>query len=184
MHPFNIAKDIEEKILRRYAHRLMKLKVKFAEISITSRPNPGSQPGVYRICISNEVGFLLKIHIYKVEEARDTGILKFFSYHDNKSGFFEHVGCPLNDHAQCNLVRYFIYNLFFILISFIAKSFIIFLTWKSIFKQKDFFFRVQCIVYPFPLRTLPKLIQKPKGQRPWPWKPLTLMIFLTYSRVT
>ena len=68
----------------------MKLKVKFAEISITSRPNPGSQPGVYRICISNEVGFLLKIHIYKVEEARDTGILKFFSYHDTKSGLFEH----------------------------------------------------------------------------------------------
>ena len=37
MHPFNIAKDIEEKILKRYAHRLMKLKVKYAEISITSR---------------------------------------------------------------------------------------------------------------------------------------------------
>jgi len=90
MHPFNIAKDIEEKILNRYAHRLMKLKVKFAEISITSRPHAGAEPGVFRICISNEAGFLLKIHIYKVEEAQDTGILKFFSYHDNKAGFYEH----------------------------------------------------------------------------------------------
>ena len=34
---------------------------------------------------------MLKIHIYKVEEAQDTGILKFFSYHDNKAGFYEHV---------------------------------------------------------------------------------------------
>ena len=91
MHPFNIAKDIEEKILNRYAHRLMKLKVKFAEISITSRPTAGSEPGVFRICISNEAGYLLKIHIYKVEEAPDTGILKFFSFSDNKSGYFEHV---------------------------------------------------------------------------------------------
>ena len=55
------------------------------------RPNAGAEPGVFRICISNEAGFLLKIHIYKVEEAQDTGILKFFSYHDNKAGFYEHV---------------------------------------------------------------------------------------------
>lgn len=91
MHPFNIAKDIEEKILNRYAHRLLKLKVKYAEISVTSRPAPGSEPGVYRICISNEAGYLLKIHIYKIEEAPDTGILKFFSFSDTKSGHFEHV---------------------------------------------------------------------------------------------
>ena len=91
MHPFNIAKDIEEKILNRYAHRLMKLKVKFAEISISTRESKGVEPGVYRICISNEAGYLLKIHIYKVEEAPDTGILKFFSYSDSKSGYFEHV---------------------------------------------------------------------------------------------
>lgn len=95
MHPFNIAKDIEEKILNRYAHRLLKLKVKFAEISVTCRPQPGSEPGVFRICISNEAGYLLKIHIYKVEEAPDTGILKFFSFSDTKSGFFEHVRYPL-----------------------------------------------------------------------------------------
>ena len=43
-----------------------------------------------RICISNEAGYLLKIHIYKVEEAPDTGILKFFSYTDAEYGFFEH----------------------------------------------------------------------------------------------
>ena len=30
------------------------------------RPNAGAEPGVFRICISNEAGFLLKIHIYKV----------------------------------------------------------------------------------------------------------------------
>ena len=91
MHPFNIAKDIEEKILNRYAHRLLKLKVKFAEISISTRSASGVEPGVYRICISNEAGYLLKIHIYKVEEAPDTGILKFFSYSDSKSGYYEHV---------------------------------------------------------------------------------------------
>ena len=45
---------------------------------------------VYRICISNEAGYLLKIHIYKVEEAPDTGILKFFSYTDSNHGYFEH----------------------------------------------------------------------------------------------
>ena len=32
MHPFNIAKDIEEKILNRYAHRLLKLKVNFKSL--------------------------------------------------------------------------------------------------------------------------------------------------------
>ena len=95
MHPFNIAKDIEEKILNRYAHRLLKLKVKFAEISISTRAASGVEPGVYRICISNEAGYLLKIHIYKVEEAPDTGILKFFSYSDSKSGYYEHVSCKL-----------------------------------------------------------------------------------------
>ena len=58
---------------------------------IIFRPNSGSEPGVFRICISNEAGFLLKIHIYKVEEAQDTGILKFFSYNDNRAGFYEHV---------------------------------------------------------------------------------------------
>ncbi len=91
MHPHNIAKDIEEKILNRYAHRLLKLKVKFAEISVTAKTQPGGEPEVFRICISNEAGYLLKIHIYKVEEAPDTGVLKFFSFSDSKSGFFEHV---------------------------------------------------------------------------------------------
>jgi hypothetical protein len=38
-----------------------------------------------------------------VEEAKDTGILKFFSYHDNKAGFYEHVSCTMPDHASCNL---------------------------------------------------------------------------------
>ena len=101
--------------MNRYAHRLLKLKVKFAEISIVVRPAPKVDPGVYRyiviekfreitqnlliiftfdkqtrICISNEAGYLLKIHIYKVEEAPDTGILKFFSYTDAEYGFFEH----------------------------------------------------------------------------------------------
>ena len=43
-------KEIEGKILNRYAHRLLKLKVKFAEISIVVRPAPKVDPGVYRYC--------------------------------------------------------------------------------------------------------------------------------------
>nr|APH81346.1 ACC [Paracyclopina nana] len=90
MHPLNVAKDIEEKILNRYAHRLLKLKVKFAEISLSVRPAPNVEAGLFRICISNEAGYLLKIHIYKVEEAPDTGILKFFSFSDAKFAFCEY----------------------------------------------------------------------------------------------
>ena len=43
-----MAKEIEGKILNRYAHRLMKLKVKYAEISMVVRPAPEVEPGVYR----------------------------------------------------------------------------------------------------------------------------------------
>ena len=47
---FFLFKEIEGKILNRYAHRLLKLKVKFAEISIVVRPAPKVDPGVYRYC--------------------------------------------------------------------------------------------------------------------------------------
>jgi acetyl-CoA carboxylase/biotin carboxylase 1 len=112
MAPVNVAKDIEDKILNRYAHRLLKLKVKFAEISLTLKPTPEVEAGVYRICISNEAGYLLKIHIYKVEEAPDTGILKFFSYTDSKSGYSDPVSiiqgessytmCPADNATACS----------------------------------------------------------------------------------
>lgn len=89
MDPANIAKDIEEKILNRYAHRLMKLKVKFAEIRMTVRKSVDHDSAVFRICISNEAGYLLKIHIYREEEAADTGVLKLFSHRDSSSGRHE-----------------------------------------------------------------------------------------------
>ena len=37
--------------MNRYAHRLLKLKVKFAEISIVVRPAPKVDPGVYRYIV-------------------------------------------------------------------------------------------------------------------------------------
>ena len=48
---FFLFKEIEGKILNRYAHRLLKLKVKFAEISIVVRPAPKVDPGVYRYIV-------------------------------------------------------------------------------------------------------------------------------------
>ncbi len=91
MHPGNIAKDIEGKILNRYGHRLLKLKVKFAEISVAVKGNQQVDSGVYRICISNEAGYLLKMHIYKEEEDPDSGVLKFVSFIDPKSGYTDYV---------------------------------------------------------------------------------------------
>ena len=109
VHPCTVARDIEGKILNRYAHRLLKLKVKYAEISMAVRPAPDVEPGSYRICISNEAGYLLKIHIYKTEEAPDTGILKFFSYNDSNHGYYEHVRLNVHDCIVPRLFRLFLH---------------------------------------------------------------------------
>ena len=79
--PTKIASDIERNFVIRYAHRLMKLKVKYAEIRMAVRWPPTQKVASnLRLCISNDAGYLLNMHIYKEVTDPHTGILKFITF--------------------------------------------------------------------------------------------------------
>ena len=60
-----IAEDVRDKIIVRYGHRLMKLKVKNAEIRMAVRHPSQSKSSILRLFISNDAGYLITMHIYK-----------------------------------------------------------------------------------------------------------------------
>jgi len=78
MDPETIAEDIKGIVLK-YASRLVKLQVKCAEIRCTVRTRPSSSPVTHRICINNDSGFMLSIHMYKEFTDPNTGVIKFSS---------------------------------------------------------------------------------------------------------
>ena len=79
--PTKIASDIERNFVIRYAHRLMKLKVKYAEIRMAVRWPPTQKVASnLRLCISNDAGYLLNMHIYREVTDPHTGILKFVTF--------------------------------------------------------------------------------------------------------
>ena len=80
MDPQHIAKDIEEKIILRYAGRFLKFKVKYAEIRMSVRWPPTQKvPSNLRLSISNDAGYLLNMYIYKEVTDPHTGVLKFIT---------------------------------------------------------------------------------------------------------
>merc|ERR1719245_1599925 len=79
MDPYVIAEDVRDKIIVRYGHRLMKLKVKNAEIRMAVRHPSQSKSSILRLFISNDAGYLITMHIYKEVTDPVTGVTKFMS---------------------------------------------------------------------------------------------------------
>ena len=80
MDPVKIADDVQSQILTRYASRLLKLKVKYAEIRMAIRQPSEEKAGIFRLCISNDAGYILTLHLYREVTDPQTGVIKFFSY--------------------------------------------------------------------------------------------------------
>ncbi|XP_040575050.1 acetyl-CoA carboxylase [Lepeophtheirus salmonis] len=78
MDPNKIADDVREMIYR-YASRLMKLKVKYAEIRIAIRHTGEKKNSIVRLCISNDAGYYLNMVIYKEYADPQTGVIKFIT---------------------------------------------------------------------------------------------------------
>ncbi|QQP49798.1 Uncharacterized protein FKW44_010585, partial [Caligus rogercresseyi] len=79
MNPNKIADDVREMIYR-YASRLMKLKVKYAEIRIAIRNSGEKKNSIVRLCISNDAGYYLNMIIYKEYADPQTGVIKFITF--------------------------------------------------------------------------------------------------------
>eukprot|EP00095_Tigriopus_kingsejongensis_P004246 maker-scaffold711_size108467-snap-gene-0.33 protein:Tk04246 transcript:maker-scaffold711_size108467-snap-gene-0.33-mRNA-1 annotation:"hypothetical protein DAPPUDRAFT_222043" len=80
MDPLKIADDVQSQILTRYAPRLMKLKVKFAEIRMAIRQPSQQKSSIFRLCISNDAGYLLNLQLYREVTDPQTGVIKFISF--------------------------------------------------------------------------------------------------------
>lgn len=79
MDPRKMAEDTADMVFK-YASRLIKLQIKFAEIRCLIRTSSSESPIPYRLCLSNENGYVLKMHMYKEISDPETGISKFASY--------------------------------------------------------------------------------------------------------
>ncbi|KAK0166882.1 hypothetical protein PV327_004353 [Microctonus hyperodae] len=84
MDPARIEESVTSMVLR-YGPRLWKLRVRHAEIKMTIRPAPGKETSTARLCIANDSGYGIDLHLYT--EARDpkTGVIRFESYNSTAS---------------------------------------------------------------------------------------------------
>lgn len=74
---------IEESVtsmVLRYGPRLWKLRVRQAEIKMTIRPAPGKPTSHVRLCISNDSGYSIDLHLYTESTDPKTGVIRFESY--------------------------------------------------------------------------------------------------------
>ncbi|XP_043279502.1 acetyl-CoA carboxylase isoform X2 [Venturia canescens] len=74
---------IEESVTNmvlRYGPRLWKLRVRQAEIKMTIRPAPGKPTSHVRLCISNDSGYSIDLHLYTESTDPKTGVIRFESY--------------------------------------------------------------------------------------------------------
>jgi len=85
--PRKIAEDVKDKIVNRYAGRLMKLKVKYAEIRMAVRLAGAPKASIYRLCISNEAGYLLNMQIYQEVTDPQTGAIRFVSFANERGAW-------------------------------------------------------------------------------------------------
>lgn len=79
MDPGRIEESVTSMVLR-YGPRLWKLKVRQAEIKMTIRPAPGKPTSNVRLCISNDSGYSIDLHLYTEAIDPKTGIIRFESY--------------------------------------------------------------------------------------------------------
>ncbi|XP_066599220.1 acetyl-CoA carboxylase-like isoform X1 [Prorops nasuta] len=79
MDPARIEESVTSMVLR-YGPRLWKLRVRQAEIKMTIRPAPGKQTSNLRLCIANDSGYSIDLHLYTESTDANTGIIRFESY--------------------------------------------------------------------------------------------------------
>ncbi|XP_008215451.1 acetyl-CoA carboxylase isoform X2 [Nasonia vitripennis] len=79
MDPARIEESVTSMVLR-YGPRLWKLRVRQAEIKMTIRPAPGKPTSNVRLCISNDSGYSIDLHLYAEATDPKTGVIRFESY--------------------------------------------------------------------------------------------------------
>jgi len=79
MDPNRIEESVTSMVLR-YGPRLWKLHVRQAEIKMTIRPAPGKPTSNVRLCIANDSGYSIDLHLYAEATDPKTGIIRFESY--------------------------------------------------------------------------------------------------------
>lgn len=79
MDPARIEESVTSMVLR-YGPRLWKLHVRQAEIKMTIRPAPGKPTSYVRLCIANDSGYSIDLHLYTEATDPKTGIIRFESY--------------------------------------------------------------------------------------------------------
>ncbi|KAL6432779.1 hypothetical protein ACFW04_006277 [Cataglyphis niger] len=79
MDPNRIEESVTSMVLR-YGPRLWKLHVRQAEIKMTIRPAPGKPTSNVRLCIANDSGYSIDLHLYREATDPKTGIIHFESY--------------------------------------------------------------------------------------------------------
>ncbi|XP_076618553.1 acetyl-CoA carboxylase isoform X2 [Colletes latitarsis] len=78
MDPARIEESVTSMVLR-YGPRLWKLRVRQAEIKMTIRPSPGKPISTIRLCIANDSGYSIDLHLYTEATDSKTGIIRFES---------------------------------------------------------------------------------------------------------
>ncbi|XP_016913942.1 acetyl-CoA carboxylase isoform X3 [Apis cerana] len=84
MDPARIEESVTSMVLR-YGPRLWKLRVRHAEIKMTIRPAPGKPTSIIRLCIANDSGYSIDLHLYTEITDPKTGIIRFESYPSAKA---------------------------------------------------------------------------------------------------
>lgn len=79
MDPSRIEESVTSMVLR-YGPRLWKLRVRQAEIKMTIRPAPGKPTSNVRLCIANDSGYSIDLHLYTEATDPKTAIIRFESY--------------------------------------------------------------------------------------------------------
>lgn len=79
MDPGRIEESVTS-MVRRYGPRLWKLRVRQAEIKMTIRPAPGRPTANVRLCIANDSGYSIDLHLYTESTEPKTGIIRFESH--------------------------------------------------------------------------------------------------------
>ncbi|OAD57807.1 Acetyl-CoA carboxylase [Eufriesea mexicana] len=79
MDPARIEESVTSMVLR-YGPRLWKLRVRQAEIKMTIRPAPGKSTSILRLCIANDSGYSIDLHLYTETTDPKTGVIRFESY--------------------------------------------------------------------------------------------------------
>ncbi|XP_015432186.1 PREDICTED: acetyl-CoA carboxylase isoform X1 [Dufourea novaeangliae] len=79
MDPVRIEESVTSMVLR-YGPRLWKLRVRQAEIKMTIRPSPGMPTSIIRLCIANDSGYSIDLHMYTEVTDPKTGIIRFETF--------------------------------------------------------------------------------------------------------